>query len=193
MKSLVLALAVILAAGVSLAAEDPHAHHRTPAAKPAAGADAHADHAAPEKAAEDSHAGHASASGAVTPAQAPPPPNDHAADRIFGAAAMAASREMLHHEHGAHVFSKVMIDTLEYAALRGQDGMRWQGEAWFGGDINRAVVKTEGEGEISGATHHAEVQALYSRAIGPYFDLQAGLRHDIKPSPWTRGTGALLV
>src|SRR5690606_7160807 len=28
-----------------------------------------------------------------------------------------------------------------------------------------------------------EVQALYSRAIGPYFDLQAGVRHDIRPSP----------
>jgi len=183
MKSLVLALALILAARVSLAAEDPHAHHKTPAAKPAAEADAHGNHAAPEKPSYDPHAGHASAAKAVTPAQAPPPPDDHAADRIFGAEAMVASREMLHHEHGAPVFSKVMIDTLEYMALRGKDGMRWQGEAWFGGDINRAIVKTEGEGETSGPAHHAEVQALYSRAIGPYFDLQAGLRHDIKPSP----------
>ena len=183
MKSLALVFAVALAARASLAAEDPHANHKMPAAKPAAEADAHANHAAPEKPAEDPHAGHAGASNTTTSVQAPPPPNDHAADRIFGAEAMAASREMLHHEHGAHVFSKVMIDTLEYTAQRGQDGMRWQGEAWFGGDINRAVVKTEGEGEISGPAHHAEVQALYSRAIGPYFDLQAGLRHDIKPSP----------
>lgn len=183
MKSVALALAMILAARVSLAAEDPHAHHNTPPAKPAAEADAHANHAAPIKPAADPHAGHTSAAKAVTPADAPPPPGDHAADRIFGAEAMAAARAALHHEHGAHVFSRVMIDTLEYVALRGEDGMRWQGEAWFGGDINRAVLKTEGEGEIGGPAHHAEVQALYSRAIGPYFDLQAGLRHDIRPRP----------
>jgi copper resistance protein B len=29
----------------------------------------------------------------------------------------------------------------------------------------------------------AEVQALYSRAIGPYFNLQAGVRHDFQPAP----------
>src|SRR3546814_11806161 len=29
----------------------------------------------------------------------------------------------------------------------------------------------------------AEIQALYSRAIGPYFNLQAGVRHDFEPSP----------
>ena len=29
----------------------------------------------------------------------------------------------------------------------------------------------------------AEIQALYSRAIGPYFNLQAGIRHDFQPSP----------
>lgn len=105
-----------------------------------------------------------------------------AADRIYGADAMTAARHQLHHEHGAHVFSKVMVDALEYAAVRGQDAYHWEGEAWIGGDLNRAVFKTEGEGVFSGGVEHAEAQALYSRAIGPYFDLQAGLRHDFDPS-----------
>ena len=29
----------------------------------------------------------------------------------------------------------------------------------------------------------AEVQALYSRAVGPYTDVQVGIRHDIEPNP----------
>lgn len=144
--------AVMMAATAATAAEDPHANHQMPAAKPAAPA-------------------------------GEPSPGDHAADRIYGADVMAAARHQLHHEHGAHVFSKVMVDQAEYAAVRGRDGYRWEGEAWIGGDINRAVFKTEGEGVFGGAVDQAEVQALYSRAIGPYFDLQAGLRHDVKPDP----------
>ncbi len=125
-------------------------------------------------AAEDPHAHH------QMPAKpAPGAASDFAADRIYGADAMAAARQQLRHEHGAHVFSKVMVDELEY--MSGLDGYRWDAEAWIGGDINRAVLKTEGEG--SDGFHHAEVQALYSRAIGPYFDLQAGLRHDLRPDP----------
>ncbi len=108
-------------------------------------------------------------------------PADFAADRIYGADAMAAARQQLHQEHGAHVLSKFMANQFEFVTQRGRDGYTWDAEAWIGGDIDRAVLKTEGEG--SGGVHEAEVQALYSRAIGPYFDIQAGLRHDFEPSP----------
>ncbi|MDB5690685.1 MAG: copper resistance protein, partial [Sphingomonas bacterium] len=66
---------------------------------------------------------------------------------------------------------------------KGGDGYRWDGEAWFGGDINRIFVKSEGEAAFRNGVETAEVQALYSRAIGPYFNLQAGVRHDFGPSP----------
>ncbi|MEE8231078.1 MAG: copper resistance protein B, partial [Qipengyuania citrea] len=49
----------------------------------------------------------------------------------------------------------------------------------------RFVLKTEGEGEIGGALEDAEIQALYSRAIGPFFDLQAGVRFDPEPDART--------
>jgi copper resistance protein B len=75
-----------------------------------------------------------------------------------------------------------MGNLLEYQARAG-GGYRWDGEASFGGDINRLFLKSEGEGSGRGGIEAAEVQALYSRAISPYFNLQAGVRQDIDPTP----------
>lgn len=126
------------------------------------------------------------ASGTALPAgdaPAPPPPADHYADRAYGAAAMAASRAALGAEHGGGTASLILFNLAEYQARRGRDGYRWDGEAWFGGDIDRLTLKSEGEGDLAGRTGAAEVQALYSRALDPYWNLQAGLRYDIRPRP----------
>src|SRR5690606_35250289 len=61
----------------------------------------------------------------------------------------------------------------------------WEVQGWAGGDINRLWLKTEGSYDTAHKkTEEAEVQALYSRAIAPFWDLQAGLRQDA-------GSGAL--
>ena len=116
-------------------------------------------------------------------APAPPPPSDHYADRIFPPGEMARARSDMMHEDGGRSFQQVMFNLAEYQFHDGKDGYRWDGEAWFGGDINRLWLKSEGEGSFRGAVDSAEVQALYSRAVGPWFNLQAGLRHDFQPSP----------
>ena len=124
--------------------------------------------------------------GTALPAgNAPPPPvpTDHAADRVYGADAMAMGRHHLQQHHGGGEFYQVMFNLAEYQFRNGRDGYRWDGEAWYGGDINRLFVKTEGEGAFREGVESAEVQALYSRAIGPYFNLQAGVRQDLGPSP----------
>src|SRR5690606_5387904 len=41
--------------------------------------------------------------------------------------------------------------------------------------------KSEGEGAFGGHIESAEVQALWSHAIGPFFDVQAGVRYDFEP------------
>ena len=114
---------------------------------------------------------------------APAPPTVHAADAVFGADEMAASRKMLRHENGGMPAYSVVFNLAEYRVQYGGDAYRWDGEGWFGGDINRFVVKTEGEGAVRGGVESGEVQALYSRAIDPWFILQAGVRHDFKPGP----------
>jgi copper resistance protein B len=115
--------------------------------------------------------------------QPPPVPTDHAAERDYDPAAMAASRAQLRLEHGGGTYSKVMANLAEYQARSGGGGYRWEGEAWFGGDLNRLVVKSEGEGSRRDGLEAAEAQVLYSRAVGPYFNLQAGVRQDFKPTP----------
>lgn len=120
---------------------------------------------------------------AEPPAPAPVAPTDHAAERDYDPAAMAAARTQLRLEHGGGTYSKVMANLAEYQARAGGDGYRWEGEAWYGGDLNRLVVKSEGEGSRRGGVDAAEVQALYSRAVGPYFNLQAGVRQDFRPTP----------
>lgn len=95
---------------------------------------------------------------------------------------MAAARDIMRREHGGMAFSQVMLDLAEVQLRGGRDSYRWDGAFWYGGDINRLTLKTEGDGAFAGSAD-AEVQALYSRAIGPYFNLQAGVRQDIAPGP----------
>ena len=142
-------------------------------------AQSHAGHAAPSA---DPHAGHVMPGEAVT-ADAPAlePPGDHAAERFYDRGVMAAARSQLAREHGGQRAWTVMLDTLE--ARPDDTTYAWSGEAWYGGDLNRVVVKSEGEWTRGEDFTAVQAQVLYSRAIGPYFDLQAGLRHDAHPGP----------
>ena len=116
-------------------------------------------------------------------APAPAPPGDWYADRVYPAAEMEHSRHEMMKENGAQTIAFISFNLAEYQARKGRDGFRWDGEAWYGGDINRLTIKSEGEGIFGEGIEGAEVQALYSRAIGPYFNAQAGIRQDLGPGP----------
>lgn len=116
---------------------------------------------------------------AVGTAPAPPAPTDRAADRFYDPAAMAAADRRMRMEHGGMRFSQILFNLAEVQVRDGRDSYRWDGEGWFGGDIHRLVVKTEGEGVFRDQIGAAEVQALYARAIDPYWNLQAGVRQDV--------------
>ena len=118
----------------------------------------------------------------------PPPPRDHAADRYFPSAEMAKARDRLQRDNGGASFSKVMLNLAEYQIKNGADGYRWEGQAWYGGDIDRFVLKSEGEATNGEGIESAEVQALFSRAVGVYTDVQAGIRQDFNPQNRTYAT-----
>ena len=151
-----------------------HAGHQAPPA-----ADPHAGH----DMGADAHAGHQAASVPAAVPVAGPPPGAfsgpaHAADGLFGAEAMAASRRQLLRENGDVRATAVIVDHLEAGFGDGADTYSWEVQGWTGGDINRFWWKTEGEGDVDDGLHGAEVQALYSRAIAPFWDVQTGVRHD---------------
>jgi copper resistance protein B len=118
---------------------------------------------------------------AAPAAPAPPWTGDYGADRSYDPATMAHARAMARREMGGMLFSKIMLNLAEYQTGPNGDGYRWEGEAWFGGDIDRLVLRTEGEGGADHGLDAAEAQALYSRAAGRYLDLQAGVRQDLSP------------
>jgi copper resistance protein B len=184
------AVAALTLASPSVAQEsNPHAGHHAPAPATASSetppepsaVDPHA--ARREMAVADPHAGHArrGADLPVGAATAPAAPTDALADGYFDPADMERARRALVAEHGGALVSRLMANIAEYKAGSG-GGYRWGVEGWWGGDLNRLVVKTEGEGAGHGV-EAAEIQALYSRAVGRYTDLQVGVRHDLEPGP----------
>ena len=181
-------------------AADPHAGHTMPAEQ--ASAPAPTAPCAPEHAAMghcqlpapaqsvDPHAGHdMQAPGAApTPPATPPPPAaftgpENAADAFYSEAKMAEARSEMYREHGGLRTYRVLFDQLEARIGKGRDGYGWDVEAWYGGDINKLWVTSEGEGTFGERVESAEVQALWSRAIDPWFDLQLGVRQDFRSGP----------
>jgi copper resistance protein B len=148
----------------------------------------HHDHTSPATQA-DPHAGHDMGGmkkpGSPGPAMETPPPPEagsgpsRAADAIWGGEAMAASREDLRKTHGDFPVFWFQDDRLETQAREGSDGFLWDIQGYYGGPTERLWFKSEGEGEWGSRSEDAEVQALYSKAFMPFWDLQAGIRHEI--------------
>lgn len=81
--------------------------------------------------------------------------------------------------HGGLSNWLLMADRFEFAQHDGHDMLQWELQGWFGSDERKLWLKSEGERDAdAGNTDETELQLLHSRAIAPYWDLQAGLRHD---------------
>lgn len=104
------------------------------------------------------------------------------ADDVWGADAMKHSRGMILHHHGAEPVFGVSADRLEIQSTDEGETAVWDGDLWYGGDINKLWIKSEGDYSFDdGKVEEAEVQLLWSRAVSSYFDLQTGIRYDIEP------------
>lgn len=103
-----------------------------------------------------------------------------AAALIWASAAGAQSGDAMadaHHHDRLLSFTRILGD---YARVDGADAITWDADGWIGGDIHKFWWKTEGD-HSAGATERAEFQALYSRNVWTFFDVQAGVRHDRAP------------
>lgn len=102
-----------------------------------------------------------------------------AADAIWGADAMFDSRKSLRESHGDFPVFWFQGDRLEAQIRGGHNGYLWDFQGYYGGPTSRHWFKSEGEGGFGKALEDAEVQALYSRAIAPFWDFQLGVRQDV--------------
>jgi copper resistance protein B len=80
------------------------------------------------------------------------------------------------------LLTKVMLDQLEYRFGNGDNPLAWDAQAWIGKDLNKLWIKSEGD-YLEGRVGETELQVLYSRAVSTYWDVQAGWRGDLEPSP----------
>ncbi|NNC38021.1 MAG: copper resistance protein B [Hyphomonadaceae bacterium] len=109
------------------------------------------------------------------------------ADEYWDKDAMQKSRMEVQHHHGGMNHWFVMADRLEIQSTD-EEALVWDLQGWYGGDINKLWIKSEGEYSFDGdEIEDAEIQALWSRAVSPFWDIQAGVRYDLEPKGRTHG------
>lgn len=88
------------------------------------------------------------------------------------------------HGHGDAVNNFTLVEEADLTRFDGKWVANWEAQGWIGGDVNKFWWRTEGETK-GPRLEQSEFQALYSRNIATFFDVQAGLRHDIAPDART--------
>jgi len=84
----------------------------------------------------------------------------------------------MQHAHGPHTY--LLFNRLEARDTDHGSGQAWEASGWVGGDIHRLWLRSEGE-RTANRTDAAHVELLYGRAVSPWWDLVAGIRHDFAP------------
>jgi copper resistance protein B len=94
--------------------------------------------------------------------------------------ASIGTTEMQMPEMGNQIVTHALFNQLEGRTDGSNTAFRWDGEGWFGTDMNRAWFKSEGFAR-NGTVSDGDVEALYDRPLPRlrYFDGQVGLREDI--------------
>lgn len=186
MRAMLVAIAGLIAAPAAAQDHSAHAEHAAPAETADAAGTSHAGHEETDHGAMMDHTAMDHGAHPDGPAEPLPPPRAfegpaHAADTIYGPEAMGPARSMVAKENGGFTGGTIMLDRFEAKPGEGRDLYLWDAQGWYGGDIDKLWLKTEGEGAFGGNVESAEAQALWSRAIGPWFDLQTGIRYDFQP------------
>lgn len=78
---------------------------------------------------------------------------------------------------------QVLFD--KFGVTRNRDGenaLDWDGRFWIGSATDRLLIKSEGERE-SGGGSDGKVEAYWSHAVSPFWNLQLGARRDIGTGP----------
>jgi copper resistance protein B len=87
------------------------------------------------------------------------------------------------HDHGDNpLLGYLLVDHLEAYNDDEDTVYALDARGWIGKDLDKFWLKTD-VAYSDGETQEAEIQALYSRGLSAYWDVQMGLRHDERPTP----------
>ena len=167
---------------------DEHAHHAA-ASKPANKDEAAAQTGKPQPESADAHAhhhGHAAASPAQTQTQVDQPvaTDDHVppdpAQHPMAPMSDAEMTRVMAMDDTAKLFM-FKLDTFERAKSSDAYSTAWNAQAWYGGDFDKLLLRSEGERE-HGKTD-ARVETFWNHAFASFWDWQLGVRHDFGSGP----------
>lgn len=77
------------------------------------------------------------------------------------------------------IVTHLTVDEFEWSDIGSENEFSWDMDVSVGGDFHKAWIKTRGERGEERADR-SELQLLYSKAILPFWDLQAGVRRDFE-------------
>ena len=100
---------------------------------------------------------------------APPPPQ-----HVMGAMSPAQMIDVMGMDDRAR-WGRTVFDRLEHS-----DGsaLGWSLRADYGGDVDRVLLRSEGE-HADGRITHGDAELLWNRAVAPHWNSTLGVRHDI--------------
>ncbi len=78
--------------------------------------------------------------------------------------------------------SKVLFDQLEWRNTAEGGAAVWDAEGWYGGDYNKAWLRSEGE-RVGGTTQNARADLLWDHTFARWWSVQAGGRQDFGRGP----------
>src|SRR5690606_985788 len=119
------------------------------------------------------HSGHAGPSG--SPAPVTPIPTLTDADR-----AAAFPKLERHMTHASAINSYLLFNRFEAWDADPGSGPAWEAQGWFGSDVHRLWLRTEGE-RSDGTTESADLELLYGRSVSAWWDVVAGVKRDFAP------------
>ncbi|HTR00492.1 MAG TPA: copper resistance protein B [Candidatus Acidoferrum sp.] len=106
--------------------------------------------------------------------------HDHAAMAAMNDTmpADAPAQDMAMRDHGGTTDSLLLVERFERQQRSGEDAWQWQADYWYGGDLDKFWLKTEGSWlDRQHKVDDSDSQLLYSHAIAPFWDLQTGMRY----------------
>jgi copper resistance protein B len=82
----------------------------------------------------------------------------------------------------SHRFGTILFDQLEWQTSAAQRTGAWDAEAWYGGDLDKVWLRTEGLYNDAGGSS-ASAELLWDRTVSQWWSLQTGVRNDFGSGP----------